>query len=482
MAHDYLNKTTFSDDVAQQEGILSELMSRMSLPQEESSSDDDLVEILDSDDELEELNDEEVQQTDPSTHDFENEESSASDNAILSYLFSEKESPVRNTYTDADTVFASDENGENINLSWLNRKSKNVNLGGLNSNLSKYLVDLPDDIKNNLTATSGNDQEHATNSKHYNNNALDLRYNDKAYKYILNDPKAKEYGINMLNPNHGTAKHIHLETKQVGGDVTPMEPVTVHGFRDKETRGIYDKIHNYDDNEYYALMKLGEKYGFSKINEHEGIGTASYNALTDTSHIYKDGSVKHNYDDKNKYISFEIGDIVSELPHRIQFKKDPIGSAYKWFDRDLLDYITSKNPYIDPKTLEYDAHTTIGDKIDEEYEDYINAGLDTPSKQLGGFIKNKSTYSQSTPNAKFGGNMRFNTGSRTLIADNPAALMKGLNNNDYNKAVLKLSGTNPIRGLDSGQPVAVTDGSKYKILRGPNDMANFTGNVYEQRI
>jgi hypothetical protein len=78
--------------------------------------------------------------------------------------------------------------------------------------------------------------------------------------------------------------------------------------------------------------------------------------------------------------------------------------------------------------------------------------------------------------------MRRQTGGSTLFADNEATLRQGLNNNNYQRAVLKLAGTNTIRGLDNNQPVAVSDGSKYKVLHGPKDTAQFKGNVYEKRL
>lgn len=91
------------------------------------------------------------------------------------------------------------------------------------------------------------------------------------------------------------------------------------------------------------------------------------------------------------------------------------------------------------------------------------------NKQYGGYgkKKKKSKY-------QFGGN--------TLYATDEMAQRVGLNNPTYNSAILSLRGTNTIRGLDNNQPVAVTDGRKYKILKGPKDTARFSGPVYEQRL
>lgn len=73
-------------------------------------------------------------------------------------------------------------------------------------------------------------------------------------------------------------------------------------------------------------------------------------------------------------------------------------------------------------------------------------------------------------------------GGDTLYAENEGTLRQGLNNDNYQRAVLNLKGNNTIRGLDNHQPVAVTDGKKYQVLKGPHDTAQFNGKVYEKRM
>lgn len=97
------------------------------------------------------------------------------------------------------------------------------------------------------------------------------------------------------------------------------------------------------------------------------------------------------------------------------------------------------------------------------------------------------------PTAKVGGaytvgyqnggayNVGYQAGG-TLFADDEATLRRGLNDASYKRAVLNLKGNNTVRGLDNHQPVAVSDGSKYRILRGPHDTDNFNGKVFEKRL
>lgn len=110
-----------------------------------------------------------------------------------------------------------------FSLGWLNTKDKSVNIGGTSSKLSQYLNSLPENIKNELIATSGNDSSvHMKGSKHDTGEAVDFRYNKEVYNYMLNDPLFKQLNLNIPNPNHGTAPHIHLEQREFGGDLPPV--------------------------------------------------------------------------------------------------------------------------------------------------------------------------------------------------------------------------------------------------------------------
>lgn len=70
----------------------------------------------------------------------------------------------------------------------------------------------------------------------------------------------------------------------------------------------------------------------------------------------------------------------------------------------------------------------------------------------------------------------------------PSAMTKhqqfvGLNDSSLDQLLLPLSGTNVIRGLDSGQPVMVQDETGVQqILHGPDDTVSLQGKVYEKRL
>lgn len=119
----------------------------------------------------------------------------------------------------ASQVYTGEEVPVNQNLSWLPVKDKSVNIGSTNSQLVKYLNQLPTEVRQRLLATSGSDSPsvHAENSKHGEGKAIDLRYDKGAYDYIANDPNLQAMGLTVLPPNHGTAPHIHIQTKQFGG-------------------------------------------------------------------------------------------------------------------------------------------------------------------------------------------------------------------------------------------------------------------------
>lgn len=59
----------------------------------------------------------------------------------------------------------------------------------------------------------------------------------------------------------------------------------------------------------------------------------------------------------------------------------------------------------------------------------------------------------------------------------------GLNDDSINSLVLPLSGTNTIRGLDSGNPVLVEDETgKQKVLYGSKHTARMKGRVFERKL
>lgn len=91
-----------------------------------------------------------------------------------------------------------------------NKKASSVDVANLNTNIIQYLDTLPQSVQERILATSGNDSGHSKTSRHYNNNALDLRYDDTIWQYVAKDPNRLKFGLTLIDPDHGSAKHIHL--------------------------------------------------------------------------------------------------------------------------------------------------------------------------------------------------------------------------------------------------------------------------------
>lgn len=91
-----------------------------------------------------------------------------------------------------------------------NKKASSVNVANLNSNIIQYLDTLPQSVQDRILATSGNDSGHSKTSRHYSNSAIDLRFDEEVWKHIEKDPNRLKYGLTLLDPDHGSAKHIHL--------------------------------------------------------------------------------------------------------------------------------------------------------------------------------------------------------------------------------------------------------------------------------
>lgn len=100
------------------------------------------------------------------------------------------------------------------NLNDFRTKDASVNVSNIDERLQGYLENLPPDLQEKILVTSGNDfGGHVKGSKHYQGQALDLRYDPDLYNYIAADSTKDKYSLKTLDPNHGTAKHIHLQVK-----------------------------------------------------------------------------------------------------------------------------------------------------------------------------------------------------------------------------------------------------------------------------
>lgn len=132
------------------------------------------------------------------------------------------------------------------------RKDNSVNINNTDDRLLKYLDTLPQNLKDKVLITSGNDfSGHATNSSHYSNKALDIRYSSDLHNYIKNDPTAKALGITTLDPNHGTAPHTHIQIREFGGDggqSDPKKPIIVNNPNDPRLKAYRDSLALYNWN------------------------------------------------------------------------------------------------------------------------------------------------------------------------------------------------------------------------------------------
>lgn len=160
-------------------------------------------------------------------------------------------------------------------------------------------------------------------------------------------------------------------------------PEVVIFKKDKDTQTFYDDL---SDENQYAFGQLTKKYGPVNITKNEGTGifkntAGHYNPLNNTITI----SPKSN-DPVDTYIA--------ELSHKLQFdKRGKLSGAAKWLGNDLSDHIkyqyhnlkenynigdsgknfeniVNSDPYSDPNSLEYEAHSIIEPKLQDEFNDY----------------------------------------------------------------------------------------------------------------
>jgi hypothetical protein len=163
----------------------------------------------------------------------------------------------------------------------------------------------------------------------------------------------------------------------------------------------------------------------------------------------------------------EASPISEELVEQESIEDDFFAEVDDKADMELLDMI-----FEEEATPQRQRTRTPSIQPIEEPEEESNSG--TTYRPNGKVTPRIYQYGGKTPKYQFGGD--------TLYANDYETQRIGLNNPNYNTAVFNTKGSNTFRGLDNHQPVAVTDGSKYKVLYGPQDTAKFSGKVYEKRL
>jgi hypothetical protein len=241
---------------------------------------------------------------------------------------------------------------------------------------------------------------------------------------------AKKVNPQDIKPSDTSSTGVVKPYVEVYPENMVYPPVTVTGHSDKGTREFFDNVRKEDEDAYQALTEIGRHHGFAKVSYKDKGSVGHYNPLTNTSTLHKVNSERPytvgDYPSTNIYEPNGYAKTyLEELAHKIQFDKNPAGSAFKWATNDLIDYTKrlytkpkikklyqegyenpdvainndemtrlrrSSDPYLDKDALEYEAHSIISPKLIEEfvsnYGNSINASLKLDEvlnkKQKGG--------------------------------------------------------------------------------------------------
>jgi hypothetical protein len=143
-------------------------------------------------------------------------------------------------------------------------------------------------------------------------------------------------------------------------------------------------------------------------------------------------------------------------------------------DWEIMNMLFQEEPEAAPRARAYTPPPSNEDD-EEEAPTTPPKPAYTPPQNKGRITPRIWQYGGKPTKYQFGGNDH-------LVADDYETQRIGLNDPNYNTAVFNTQGMNTFRGLDSYEPVAITDGSKYQILTGPQDTAKFNGKVYERKL
>lgn len=237
-------------------------------------------------------------------------------------------------------------------------KSKNVNVDNLDSRMVGYINNLPEDVLSSIVVTSGNDgSEHSKNSLHYKNRALDLRFNSKLYEFMLDDPNRIKAGIVLIDPNHGTGKHIHISV--------PTEDDFKAGYSE-HTKDVFLNPYSEQAKQYVQGQGVFDDNRKRAVD----LGRKSYKGW-----VYKGGGYDksaHNMSSKQDSVVSDVYTGVNVRPMSDLMNTNPSSLS----TTDTINYMSEQNGVL------YDKLAELIDTINKE-RDYNNAELENnPHKRL----------------------------------------------------------------------------------------------------
>lgn len=127
--------------------------------------------------------------------------------------------------TESDKPMVGSKGGGKTPTKW-NLKKGAILHQSMDTNLVKFIDHLYTKFdKDKVVITSGIDSDtHSKKGGHYKGKAIDIRvhlkddaYNDPLFKYINETDLRKQFGIKLIDPYHGTAPHIHIESGGYNG-------------------------------------------------------------------------------------------------------------------------------------------------------------------------------------------------------------------------------------------------------------------------
>lgn len=249
-----------------------------------------------------------------------------------------------------------------------------------------------------------------------------------------------------------------------------LRPVTIFSTKDKGTQEFYDKFKNKSPENYNALIKLGQEYGFPKVS----LKDAKKNLDITDVNLYDrsdKGEYRSNYDfsnnkiylDKNKDTSDLLDDYISELAHHVQGKNKgalnmglrQLNAVGRTLKNSLVNFESPSNAYDKEYDLtgsiENEAHSEIEPKLKEKFSKNHST-----EANISDYYDMPGTFYLSKPNTKYkkGGVVKDDNGY--LDPDN------------YGKVVEIRSPYITMEGVDEPLIGISDEGDKKYMLPGKN--------------
>jgi hypothetical protein len=248
--------------------------------------------------------------------------------------------------------------------------------GPVQENYNDYSVSAPEGFQGDGYSNVGRDYSPAWGGQFAMGGSM---HDAVGFTYArTNDPapsNGKYAKKTMASAQNG--EELKKDVKTVDQGMLPE--ITVVGSSDPQTEEFYrsmiDEAQTFA--RYEGMMDLGKRYGFPKVHPIDKHSIVANIARAQPFRTSKKAPA--NYNPVTKTIEANTpSQWVSEMAHHVQFKNAPTSTAFKFLSNDVPAYALGNSPYMQPGTMEHEAHSVIEPNLKDQIRESATKHYNLP--------------------------------------------------------------------------------------------------------